>query len=557
MNIVRKNCRWQPVSACLALTASGLFSPLGPLLSPSASAQPAESIITTTIPYDVTHDPEDIRQMVHDNKVPEAHRLFGLMAWRAFVALNWPTPDEKTKSRDMSDNVSWRAWNYWRSAETIFLPDGAKPAPWSGELHHSKGIQSIPNNMNRAYNPNQSLEAFTGPLVDQNGKWAHFDIRVNREEYDYIRDNGLYSLNGQVAFSNKEHNNEVRFPLNDGEDRHGAVEIKLAWKEIGINDDTNRFYTKTIQVTRAEVQPYTTNILVGLVGMHIAMRTRSSPEWIWSTFEQIDNVRSNPDPATGKPNHPNFFNPSLITTNVNVLPARNAWLDPNTRQLSLPGTNTPNSWIESRTTNPVQATRLVVPFQTNLNPWDQALGKVTAALNVEAQAQLRAQSSVFQYYELIDTQWPLHPNFPAFAGGNGSAPESVRFKTPGQMVPVFLINTTMETFFQNGDQPAGGTEQDDRIGDNAIIDSTRVFATESCVGCHYSSGIATGFKKNGDGAIQLDMTTRKPVPIYGENNHFGKTGGANFSWMLQLEPFASNGAPAALPYDAGLPASNP
>jgi hypothetical protein len=158
-------------------------------------------------------------------------------------------------------------------------------------------------------------------------------------------------------------------------------------------------------------------------------------------------------------------------------------------------------------------------------------------MNESVQASLKAASSVFQYYELIDEQWPVHPNAPAVAGGEGSAPESIRHKTPGDMVPVFLVNTTMETYFQKGWQYAGNVEQDDRLVPTAPpIDSQRAFATESCVGCHYSSGITIGFKKNADGTEQL--INGVPVPIYGENNHFGRTGGANFSWMLQQEPKA-------------------
>src|SRR4029078_13734279 len=29
---------------------------------------------------------------------------------------------------------------------------------------------------------------------------------------------------------------------------------------------------------------------MGLVGFHIAQKTKEFPEWIWSTFEQVDNV---------------------------------------------------------------------------------------------------------------------------------------------------------------------------------------------------------------------------------------------------------------------------
>ena len=60
--------------------------------------------------------------------------------------------------------------------------------------------------------------------------------------------------------------------------------------------------------------------------------------------------------------------------------------------------------------------------------------------------------------------------------------------------------------------------------------------TESCVGCHYSSGIATAYKKDlCTGKLVVDAKGF-PAIVEGENNHFGKTGNASFSWMLQLEP---------------------
>jgi len=196
----------------------------------------------------------------------------------------------------------------------------------------------------------------------------------------------------------------------------------------------------------------------------------------------------------------------------------------------------------------------VVPVTARLNPWDDKLGAVTKELNGEVQALLGAKQSVFQYYEMIDVQWPLHPNAPLVPGGEASAPESLRFKTPGEMIPTFLINTTMETYFQVGDQPAGGSEQDNRLkvpgsllsdegksvagdpGGNALTDSTKVFATESCVGCHYSAGITTRFLTNDDGTEALKGGY--PSPIMGENANGGNDGNAEFSWMLQQEPWA-------------------
>jgi hypothetical protein len=513
--------------------------------------------ISPVLPYDV--DVAQVRELVgkfgreDEQKVLEAHRLFGTLAWQAFIALNWPANDrgEPEVKRGIGDNNQWRVWDHWRPASSIFLADGARPQPWTGERAEASGLRSLANTHrpNSISGPNGSFQAFTGPLVDQHGKWARFEIRVNREEFDYIVKNDLYSQDGQAAFSQKETNNRVDFPVN-GASLHGAIEIKLAWKELAPTDDASRFYTHDIDVTPIEPGSKPKRIHAGLVGMHIAMRTKSSPEWIWSTFEQIDNVRSNPEPA-GKQSTPSFVDLASKGP-FNVLPPKNgAYVDGKLVPASGP---TATTWIESLTTTPVQVQRVVLPTSPGLNPRDRALGMVTAALNGEVQAMLREKGTVFQYYELIDVQWPLHPSLPSVAGGEGSAPQSLQFKTPGQMIPTFLINTTMETYFQRGLQPAGGSEQDNRLappsrllsdagnaqvadfGGNSLTDSTMVNATESCVGCHFSAGITTMFRAGANGVR---------TAVQGENATFGDNGSANYSWMLQLE--AQPAAPASKP----------
>jgi mono/diheme cytochrome c family protein len=159
------------------------------------------------------------------------------------------------------------------------------------------------------------------------------------------------------------------------------------------------------------------------------------------------------------------------------------------------------------------------------------------------QALLLREGSVFQYYELISAQWPVQPAFHAFGGGAGSAPESILFKAPGASYAVYLVNTTMESYFQAGDQVAGPLEEDDRLpagnfADGArepvTPDRTRVFGTESCVGCHFSAGAVVGFKTDENGRPLVDASGRK-VPIYGKNGNFGRTGHAGYVWQLQLK----------------------
>jgi hypothetical protein len=512
--------------------------------------------LSSQLPYDV--DVPTVRMLDDQNQIEQAQRLFDILSWQAFIALNWPAgPDgQPDPAKSISDNTSPRVWSYWRNADTIFLPNGAKPKRWdwaSNALENGNVYRDKAAWRQHATGAPENFEAFAGPLVDQNGKWVRYEVMVNQEEFDYVVKNVLYNQEGQVAFSQKDDDNEVGFPLNKGTDKHGAIEIKLAWKELGPNDDTNRFLVAHINVTTSEPQapgqtvPATRDFDAGLVGMHIAMRTVSSPEWIWATFEQIDNVRVNHYPD-GRPTHPNFFNPSIQESN-NVQPSMNAVLDPSTGFPVITNVN-PTTWVESLTTNPVQVARVVVPTQGLLNPLDQSLLNDAAALNTNVQAILTQSNSVLQYYELIDTQWPVHPNAPAFAGGNSSAPGSIAHKTPGDIVPTFLINTTMETYFQKGYQFAGNVEQDDRLAPGSpTIDATMVTATESCIGCHYSSGICIGFQADTNGVIFRD-SNGVPAPIYGENNHFGKTGGANFSWLLQLEPKSTNSPVAMAKYPA-------
>ncbi|MEI9982153.1 MAG: hypothetical protein WDN69_02420 [Aliidongia sp.] len=66
--------------------------------------------------------------------------------------------------------------------------------------------------------------------------------------------------------------------------------------------------------------------------------------------------------------------------------------------------------------------------------------------------------SIWQYYELIDTQWPTDPTSPPAAWDSGLA-QAVANKPGGQPTPVFLTNMTMESYFQSGNQPACNQEE--------------------------------------------------------------------------------------------------
>lgn len=499
--------------------------------------------LSSNLPYDV--DVVALSQLDRDNQIPEAQRLFDIFSWQAFIALNWPSlPDgQPDNTKNMGENNALRVWMGWRTNDSVYKPDGSRPDPWNpekalAEKEHvlwrsSKMIDESRSPVNEL---SDSMQAFTGPLVDQNGVFVRYESYINKVEFDYIVTNELYNQEGQIEFVATK-GQEISFPANKTgpQPNHGSMGIKLAWKQLGENDMPERYFTQEAIVVSTSFDPDGKPVktrskqLMGLVGMHITALTQSSPNWIWATFEQVDNVTAN-DLAFGTTRkgeqrrlRPNFNNPDMPTKLVNQLPPKNA--PPNAPKDNF------TTWDEKKTTNPVQLTR-VMPIPP-----------ATQELNRQVQALLREQGSVFQYYELVGTQWPVQPGFPAFAGGAGSAPESILFKAPGRVVPVYLVNTTMESYFQKGEQAAGPLEEDDRLPSGFFADKptepltpdrTLVFGTESCVGCHFSAGAAVAFKRDENGNLVHDPTGFK-IPVYGKNGSFGQTGNAHYVWQLQLK----------------------
>ena len=145
---------------------------------------------------------------------------------------------------------------------------------------------------------------------------------------------------------------------------------------------------------------------MGLVGFHITQKTPSAPQWVWSTFEQVNNV-----PGIAATGALSFNNPSCPTCPVNGQTQRGT---PNqiVRAITIPGT-------EPNCADPTQAVDNV------------------RRLNDDVRQALSAAGSVFQYYELVNTQWPVP-----------QASSTPQPETVFNVRPLALGNTTMESFVQ-------------------------------------------------------------------------------------------------------------
>ncbi|MDW6004030.1 hypothetical protein [Vibrio mangrovi] len=454
--------------------------------------------ITSGLPCNV-----DTQAVAKAKTLAQQQRYFDIYSWQTFIALFWPTEKAGHRLAPDLNRKGIPRWNYWKESYQVYLADGSQPKGWNtpyipagvcknqSEVDMSRKLLYRTNKMNLTHHvtvANEVEQAFTYPLVDQSGNVVRYEVLMNYDEFNYLLNNQLYNIDGQVAFAKG--GKSVSFPKGDNDGLiTGAFELKLAWKVLTDNDPTERYYS--FEAVVLEKDGNCREVDVGLVGMHISHKTQNNKQWIWSTFEQVDNVRTNGldqvKLRNGKkaPLVPSFNDPSCPSCPVNQLASYNA----KGRQM------------------PTQTTR-VIPIDKN-----------TEELNRQVQKMLTKHHSVFQYYELVGTQWPtdesaLPANPNQYNAPNDRALEQIDNKPGGNPFPVFLINTTMETYMQRGNQEAQLQIQ------GFPFNQTPSFGTESCMGCHYSAGIYVDVIEDGYGQKQ-------PVA--------GPATSGDFSWLLQLK----------------------
>ena len=134
--------------------------------------------------------------------------------------------------------------------------------------------------------PSFAVDEPANPLVAQNGAYTRYEIHFNATEFNAFAANGWSrGLNLPDA------SHPARFPV-------GSIAVKAAWRPLTAADPPSA--RARAYVERAEIVDVAKTLAAGhvvcsesdvaLVGLHIAIKTASRPQWIWSTFEQVDNV---------------------------------------------------------------------------------------------------------------------------------------------------------------------------------------------------------------------------------------------------------------------------
>jgi hypothetical protein len=372
-------------------------------------------------------------------------------AWRAFIALNWPSlsgadrrgePDREKTPGDPGKRV----WETFKSDYELFEVDSdgrrVAPAPWTSYEGRNPCGQGVDNRRKTIatfapfadFNqPSFAVDEPANPLVAQNGAYTRYEIHFNEPEFRAFVANGWSrGLNLPDAI------HPARFPV-------GSIAVKAAWRPLTTADGPSartRAYVERAEIVEVAKTLAARHVVcserdVALVGLHIAIKTASRPQWIWSTFEQVDNV---PPAGEGAAREPDARDAGVPYAYFDPAKPKRLWPPfGSTGALPVDWTNPPK--LDPA---PMEVVRR--------HPIDPSIMAVNRAYwNMPG-----VKGTVFERYMLVAVQWPTSREPPApsndgayFPGGPepaGAGDESYKSTAAPEQN---LINSTMETYLQD------------------------------------------------------------------------------------------------------------
>jgi hypothetical protein len=387
------------------------------------------------------------------------------LAWQSFVAANWPVtsgmlgvpdPNQRIGAVDPAGMPLLVLWMTSKSPNDVFVAAGEVPSSdWQSRVP-AAACQGVPG-----YDPKTSYvltmvsktsgPAFTeinqapfpgskqvvGPVIDQAGRYARFDIRMSQSEFAYLIYFKYYSATEQNAavnaipptFESPPRSGQEPYLQLPDYARYGTVEYKASWRELDPRVDIlSRYFRAQAFI----VDPDGTcrgPQLMGLTGLHLLRLTPSTPRtWYWATFEQVDNLtvpQPPPQRPDGQPLTPSFGDGKNFPAGYDAMPPP-----------VVPGQPLPPN------PNPVDVSR-VTPIHSDAGPVTHAYQQALAG-------------TVWQNYLLVGTQFPVNPQYNGQTQGSAKGVGECYAAGPNhaadpafQINDCYLSNVTMETYVQS------------------------------------------------------------------------------------------------------------
>ncbi len=442
-------------------------------------------------------------------------------AWQAFIALNWradpakpgfPDPAASWASFGTPGDTRQTVWESYLEASNVFGDTAPMKGLWQAKRPAIKSLSRI----SKVHNLDLSAITQAGSgnhwLTNQRGEVTYYEVLMNQDEFEFITTAGfdLTTAAGQLSCATQPGKpisdgppikppyppgtvlrGGLNFPAgeaNGWDDTDcfgnikgygqgvGAIEIKASWMPLPTDHSLDYRY-KTAQ---AQILDPTTkkvrNVTVGLTGLHIARKRFPRLPWVWATFEQIDNT---PDEA---PN--GGYAAPVLPANANQRPSPGyAFFNP----ACVPNKDPAYACRHNFPPRPCGSGGICMPYNapmqiTRIRPVGTTANSVTAYV-----WGLLPAKSVFNYYRLVDVQWPQ---------------TGIATPTPG---PGLKTPLTMGNPLPKGN--AGGPTQ---IVANATLESFQQ-NSNSCMDCHVFAPIASPNAAQTAGANVLRKVV-KPGP---------------------------------------------
>jgi hypothetical protein len=393
-----------------ALCLSALLTVIG---TPQARAQCAAP--KSWFPHSTTPEP--------DFHAPHKDCDFHQWGWQTFLWLTQPTGKGRIRLLDLPP------------ADDLFQAGKGPPTLNAAALEALKSrVLVLTPRVAKSDAPTRTTDVrqagSRGLLVDQKGRAVQYAVHVTPAFYQFVRSNRLFLKDNYLKASPKSN-----FPVR-------SVVVKSSWRVLSPDKDAPGFFTTTAEVptlvckngketcTGDDIvidRARRERVTVALVGLHVVGVVEDHPEFVWSTFEHVNNApdlpetmdRDCPCPVDDKPY--TFYAAKTFARDCNLGNAGSVKLDAKMKQLSPP-------------TNVFR----LFPYGGG----DDADRGNVKSLNESVHAQLAADS-VWRNYFQVGSLWFERCNDlePGLEG-----PKILRRSTGS----VRLANTTMETFAQQG-----------------------------------------------------------------------------------------------------------
>ncbi|CDS94531.1 hypothetical protein [Vibrio crassostreae] len=256
------------------------------------------------------------------------------------------------------------------------------------------------------------------PLNDKEGNPVFYQQSVNKKFYDDIVKHGLNNSQCVADIDSGKTSFEIS---------PGSTEVKTSWKLMSNNDNPEKFFTiqRDVEINGT----VRSNLLMGLVGIHIVRKTINHPEFIWTTFEHNENA---PDCAD--------------FPNLSIFEKSGSWTFFN-----------PMSFQKFNTYFPGKPTQVCRETPYGAGVLTKAeVAKDIKELNEAMSGYYLARQSVWSNYFLVGASWTVSNESES---NEGEVPPTWKNEIGGSKL---LSNSTMETYVQNPQWFALAHPEEDR-----------------------------------------------------------------------------------------------